>query len=202
MKTKALDDKVQVSEKAIVEQTAVAQQKGALKAAEETLDEFKAVGQAKIEALKTEREALPQSLEHERLELAAKNLQIVKGAKKEVEVASKAMKEIGAEINTISESIGEKIMETLDELFNIRRIELHGSLKDLVEKGQPLKARVQGVIAGHEVDFVIDYDIGRVLEFLKALLWKLWDMIKENIENVFDNGVDEGIKGASASSIM
>ena len=68
-------------------------------------------------------------------------------------------------------------MAGLGHVFDIQRVELHGSLRDLIEKGIPLKARVKGFIAGKEIDFVLDYSIGDTGRFVKGLMKKWWEEV-------------------------
>lgn len=198
---KKRDKKVEASKKAIEEQTAAANQRDALQKAQKALVEFKTIKQAKIEVLKSKLETLPQSPEFSELESATKDLKIVKGITKELEVAHEAVKGIEKEaivIGSDSKSASKGIVEKLNGIFNIHRIELHGSLQDLVKRGRPLSARIQGVIAGFDVDFVIDYRIGKPLEFMKTLLRKLWDEVKGGIEDGLGGDIEVDIKVTKA----
>lgn len=191
--TKKRNQKVEASKKAIEEQTAVTDQKVALEKAQKALKGFKTTKQETIGDLKTKLEILPQSPEFAKLKSATKDLKIVKGAAKELEVAHEAVIGIEKEVAKSGPKLGdiaEKIVEALDNVFNIHRVELYGSLNDLVKKGQPLTARVQGVIAGIEVDFEIEYGIGKTLHFMRTLLWKLWDEVKLGIEDGFEADIE------------
>lgn len=198
VKRNVYDQKVEVSEKAIADKTAAKQQKEAMRKAEKKLKNFEATAQAKIKTLKSKQEALPESPEHRRFQSAAERLKVVKSVSEELEVAKQAIILIEEEDH---QSLARTIVRKLDEIINIRRIELHGSLKDLVEKGQPLKARIQGVIVGREVDFTIGYGIGQTLEFLRALLKRLWEDIKEDFANGFSFGAGMVIQVGGADTV-
>ena len=81
----------------------------------------------------------------------------------------------------------EDVKEGRTEILHIRRVELHGSLRDLIERGIPLKARIVGVIVGKEFDVTIDYGLRDLAGLVEGLWTALWEMVKD----VFDGDEDD-----------
>ncbi|PWW74494.1 hypothetical protein C7212DRAFT_364963 [Tuber magnatum] len=138
-------------------------EKVALKNKEQVLEKFKSEKEAQISTLKSHVVTLPETREFAKFEEAKSALATVKSTKLQVDAAKDAIK-LFQEKPPAAESAG-SILTGLESLFDIQRVELQGSLRDLIEKGIPLKARVKGFIAGKEIDFVLDYRIGETGEF-------------------------------------
>lgn len=109
------------------------------------------------------------------MEKAKSELTAIKDTKLQLGAAKDAIKLL--QEKAPAEKHVESVMAGLGHVFDIQRVELHGSLRDLIEKGIPLKARVRGFIAGKEIDFVLDYRIGDTGRFVKGLMEKWWEEV-------------------------
>ncbi|KAG0131970.1 hypothetical protein HOY82DRAFT_669707 [Tuber indicum] len=165
------------------------QERVALKSKEEALNKFRLEKETRISTLKSHVATLPETPEFGELEKARSALTTIKNNERELGVAKDAIKLLQEKKAPVADH-AKSILTKLEHVFDIQRVELHGSLRDLMEKGIPLTARVKGFIAGREIDLVLDYKIGETGEFVKGLMWKLWEEISGDVMDLFD-GVEE-----------
>jgi len=170
----------------------------ALKNKEQALRQFKSEKETQISTLKSQVAALPEAPEFRKLEKAKSELTAIKNTKLSLGAATNAIKVLQERAPT--EKHTESIMAGLEHVFDIQRVELHGSLRDLIEKGIPLKAGVKGFIAGKEIDFVLDYKIGEAGEFVEGLMGKWWEEVSGGFIDSPDGKEKEQGKGGEKST--
>jgi len=173
-------------------------EKLALKNKEQELEQFKSVKETQISTLKSQVAALPETPEFGKLEKAKSELTAIKNTKLQLGAAKDAIKLL--QEKAPAEKPTESIITRLEHVFDIQRIELHGSLRDLIEKGIPLRARVKGFIAGKEIDFVLDYKVGETGEFVKGLMGKWWEEVSGGFIGLLDGKEEEQEKGDEKST--
>ncbi|RPA89757.1 hypothetical protein L873DRAFT_1849165 [Choiromyces venosus 120613-1] len=169
-------------------------EKVALETKEGALNKFKSEKEAQISTLKSHVATLPSTPEFSKLEKAKSALTTVKNSRLELDAAKDAIKLLREKAPTAEHA--ESILTKFEHVFEIQRVELHGSLRDLIEKGIPLRASVKGFIAGKEIDFVLDYRIGETGEFVKGLMEKWWEEVSGGFMDLFD-GEEDGEKEKS-----
>jgi hypothetical protein len=74
----------------------------------------------------------------------------------------------------IALDVSKWMVDHVGNFVNITLVELSGTLRGLVDVGQPMKAHVKGMIASSPIDYAIDYSIGRTPDLIKALFEKIW----------------------------
>ncbi|CUS15348.1 unnamed protein product [Tuber aestivum] len=158
-------------------------EKVALKNKEEALTKFKSEKETQISTLKSHVATLSETPEFAKFEEAKSSLAMAKNAKSQLGAAKDAIRLL-QEKAPAAENAG-SILTKLERVFDIQHVELHGSLRDLIEKGIPLKARVKGFIAGKEIDFVLDYRIGETGEFVRGLMRKWWEELSGGFMDSF-----------------
>lgn len=167
-------------------------EKKILAEAKQVLQDFKVTKKEEIASLESQLQALPQTAEYAGLEQAKEQLLAAKLGHAQLDAAKDAI-QLAHEEAAAGANIATSVLDNLDQIFDINRIELSGSLRDLIENGRPLTARIQGVIAGSKIDLVIDYELGKTQDFIKALLAKWWEEAKASLIDMFDG--DDNEKG-------
>jgi hypothetical protein len=81
----------------------------------------------------------------------------------------------------IALDVSKWMVDHVGNFVNITLIELSGTLRGLVDIGQPMKAHIRGVIAGSAIDYTIDYSIGRTPDLIKALFEKIWGELNAKV---------------------
>jgi len=165
---------------------------------EDALKKFKSEKETQISKLKSHVAALPETPEFGKLEKAKSELTAIKNTKLQLGAAKDAIKLL--QEKAPAEKHAESVMAGLGHVFDIQRVELHGSLRDLIEKGIPLKARVKGFIAEKEIDFVLDYKIGDTGRFVKGLMEKWWEEVSEGFIGLLEGEEKEKEKGSEKST--
>ncbi|KAG0633527.1 hypothetical protein HOY80DRAFT_1141374 [Tuber brumale] len=166
-------------------------EKVTLKSKEKALKNFRSEKETQISTLKSHVARLPETPEFGQLEKARSALTTIKNTERELDAAKGAIKFLREEKVPAAEH-AKSILTKLEHVFDIQRVELHGSLRDLMEKGIPLTARVKGFIAGREIDIILDYNIGETGEFVKGLMWKLWEEVNGGVMGLFDGEEEKG----------
>lgn len=164
-----------------------------------------------VEKLKAEASSLSDTEEFRKLKDAETKLKSIHTTKIHIEATKTAVENFknkivdqSSEESTKGLSFLERLMEKPEELLNIERIELRGSLRDLLEKGKPLDADVRVVVGGKVFDIKLGFGVVDVTEFVKRLLEHVWEVVKDAFEegekvggklDIFGGGIKGVLEG-------
>lgn len=158
---------------------AVAGSQNNIKEKERAMQRFKEERETAVQEALARKEALAQSRERELLDAARDEFKKATIAKVDVAAAKSAIEKIPT---TISADWLETLVDGIDDVLDIKRVEVSGSLRDLVQHGKPLKAEITMVVAGKEMVFALDYGVADAVGFVGGVLEGAWDAVCE----VFD----------------
>jgi len=160
----------------------VAGSQNAIREKVRTMQQFK---EERETAIKTEaiarKEALVQSHEGQLLDAKIAEFKEATIGKVDVATVKSAMEKI---TTTSSADWLETLVDDIENVLDIERIEISGSLRDLVQRGKPLKAQVNMVVAGKPLVFELDYGVADAVVFVGGILEGAWD----TISGVFEGG--------------
>jgi hypothetical protein len=145
----------------------------AFAAANKALIDFLAASAAAVGAAQTAVDNLASSTEGVAFTAATNALNFAKNNTADLDIARHALDTAQAAAD-IALDVSKWMVNHVGNFFNITLVELSGTLRGLVDIGSPMKAHIVGVIAGNNVDYTLDYSIGRTPELIKGLFERVW----------------------------
>jgi len=176
---KAQQARVKYREAKLVMET-VAGPQNTIKEKERKMQMFIEEHEAALEEARRQKEALAQSRKRELLDVAKDKVMKISTGKLDVVAVKSALEKVTPSAPTADWL--ESLVNSIDEMLDIERIEVSGSLRDLVQRGQPLKAQVTMVVNGKRVVFTLDYSVADAVGFVRAVLEGAWDAVRDVFE--------------------
>jgi len=106
---------------------------------------------------------------------------IARSATKEIDLAKSAVSTVEGATNEMA-ALGSWMVKNVGNIFNVRKIELSGSLKGATAKPPvPLSAKIDAVFADKEVDFSVEFTPGKAEDFLKSIFDKIMGDVKADV---------------------
>lgn len=178
----------QVAENDVEHPTANLPQSTKVVAIRRELESFKAAKMPHLERAQEAHATLTSTTEYANLLAAQQQLRQAKKTSIDKDAAKHVVATLHAEPSVQTLSDADKthhagFLKKLENAIDIERIELSGSLRQLIEHGHPLDAKVRGVLVGKKFDVQIGYGVGDAKAFLKALWGVVWDSVKKEFED-------------------
>jgi hypothetical protein len=148
-------------------------QAAALAAANKALADFIETSTAVISSAQTAVDTLSETAEGLAFTAATDALNFAKNNTADLDIARHALDTVQAAAE-VALDVSKWMVDHVGNFFNITLVELSGTLRGLVDLGEPMVARVVGVVAGNELDYTLEYSVGRTGELVKGLFERVW----------------------------
>jgi exonuclease VII small subunit len=154
---------------------------------EESLNQRRKELEYVVQEAKSRSEKRAESEEFVKMQAAKTAFKQAAAEKVDVSMAKTTVEKIGSwiQMDDKNRNVGklEKIVNKIEEALDIERIELTGSLRDLVLKGCPLTAEVTVVIMKKRSTFTVDYNLADAAGLVSGIVESTWKALKD----VFDD---------------
>ncbi|KAI9792779.1 MAG: hypothetical protein M1816_001511 [Peltula sp. TS41687] len=145
----------------------------AFSAANKAMQEFLSASAAAIATAQAAVDNLASTTEGVAFTAATNALNFAKNNTADLDIARHALDTAQAAA-AIALDVSKWMVNHVGNFVNLTLVQLSGTLRGLVDLGQPMKARVKGLIASSAFDYTIDYSLGRTPELVKSVFEKVW----------------------------
>jgi hypothetical protein len=146
---------------------------------EEMLQHYRKEKESLVHKAKTRFEKRAETNEFAQMQEAKMAFKQAAAERVDVDTAKKTVEQLGSSTQTESAGRLEKIVEKIEEALDIERIELTGSLRNLVLKGCPLQAEVTVIIMKKSHTFMVDHNLEDAAGFVQGIVESTWKAVKD-----------------------
>jgi hypothetical protein len=145
----------------------------AVTTANKALTDFLATSAVLIGTAQSALDSLASSTEGVAFTAASTALDFAKNNTADLDIARHALDTAQA-ASDIALDVSKWMVDHIGNFFNITLVELAGTLRGLLDVGAPMRAHLVGVIAGNNIDYTLDYSLGRTPELVKSVFERVW----------------------------
>jgi hypothetical protein len=146
---------------------------GAVAAAKKALSDFLAASSTVIASAQSAIDRLADTAEAVAFTAATTTLNFAQNNTADLDLARHALDTVQAAAE-VALDVSQWMVEHVGNFFNIELVQMRGTLRGLVDLGEPMQARVKGEVAGNALDYSLEYSVGRTGQLLKRLFERLW----------------------------
>jgi hypothetical protein len=150
----------------------------AVAAANKAFSDFLAASTAVISSAQSAVDTLSETAEGVSFTAATNALNFAKNNTADLDIARHALNTVQAAAE-VALDVSKWMVDHVGNFFNITLVQMSGTLRGLVDLGEPMLARVKGEVAGNALDYSLQYSIGRTGDLLKRLFEKIWAELSE-----------------------
>ena len=151
--------------------------------AKKALADYHSASAADLNGLSTAVNGLATCAQKVAFDAATTGLALAQANVADIDIAKSALTHAEEDTDSVIE-VGDWFVSHTVDILNIQKMELTGDLRGLMKEGTKLKIRLVGSFADEDVDFNVDYEVGRGEEMVKEVFGTLMGNVKAGLLKV------------------